>query len=118
MPRQYNLRSKASTTPADIPKKKLVFSDNKEYVNYCKTVICNLNTQINQKEAELKAFIEQKSREIGLTQLKEQHKNIDKQLKEECLHFDLLHSLHPTSLGFEEFESRYHCRDCNKRWSE
>ncbi len=72
-----------------------------------------LDTQINQKEAELQVFIEEKSREIGLTQLKEQLKCIQKI----CKHKNS-HCVERISHGYGDFENRYHCSDCDKRWSE
>lgn len=71
-----------------------------------------LDTQIKQKEAELQAFIEEKSREIGLTQLKEQRDRI----KKICKHKNS-HCVERISHGYGEFETRYHCSDCDKRWS-
>lgn len=115
MPRPYNLRArKAADNSAE---NEVKTDNNKDYVNNCKTIIIDLDAQIAQKEAELKAFIEEKSREIGLTQLKEQRKNTDKEMKGKCEHKNSYQTDH-ISLGYGEFDSRYHCRDCDKRWSE
>ena len=118
MPRPYNLRArKAADNAANNNDDNVKTDNNKDYINNCKTIIIDLDAQIAQKEAELKAFIEEKSREIGLTQLKEQRKNTDKEMKGKCKHTNSYRYEH-ISLGYGEFDSRYHCRDCDKRWSE
>ena len=69
------------------------------------------------KEAELKAFVEEKSREIGLTLFKRRLSTIQKKIVQKCEHKNSYQTDH-ISLGYGEFDTRYHCRDCDKRWSE
>lgn len=91
--------------------------NNIAYVAECNATIKALDTQIKQKETELATFIDEKSREIGLTQLKEQRENIDNTMKEKCMHTNS-YIVRRISLGYGEFSDQYHCRECNDTWND